>query len=211
MIGIREFILPFTAGAGGTAYAQPSLENIYLEGARAQGGLAGFMHPYTSAPKHARQCRVDAHRARRRPRPRRLLRHRRALFRRARVGGLLLPPAQRRLPHSRDRRHRQLLRRLDRSAAGLVAHVCAHLRARSRSPAGWTPSSAAGRTSPSGPLVRFEVEGQGPGEETRPHRRRSRHGARRRRRRFHCAARRARDHRQRRRRADRARRPIRCT
>ncbi len=51
MIGIREFILPFTAGAGGTAYAQPSLENIYLEGARAQGGLAGFMHPYTSAPK----------------------------------------------------------------------------------------------------------------------------------------------------------------
>ena len=51
MIGIREFILPFTAGGGGTAYAQPSLETIYLEGARAQGGLAGFMHPYTSAPK----------------------------------------------------------------------------------------------------------------------------------------------------------------
>ena len=51
MIGTREFILPFTAGAGGTAYAQPSLENIYLEGARSQGGLAGFMHPYTSAPK----------------------------------------------------------------------------------------------------------------------------------------------------------------
>lgn len=51
MIGLKEFILPMTAGAGGTAYAQPSLENIYLEGARAQGGLAGFMHPYTSAPK----------------------------------------------------------------------------------------------------------------------------------------------------------------
>ncbi len=51
MIGLKEFILPFTAGAGGTAYAQPSLENIYLEGARAQGGLAGFMHPYGSAPK----------------------------------------------------------------------------------------------------------------------------------------------------------------
>jgi TolB protein len=51
MIGVKEFILPFTAGAGGTAYAQHSLENIYLEGARAQGGLAGFMHPYTQSPK----------------------------------------------------------------------------------------------------------------------------------------------------------------
>jgi TolB protein len=51
MIGTREFILPFTAGAAGTAYSQPSLERIYLEGARKQGGLAGFMHPYTSAPR----------------------------------------------------------------------------------------------------------------------------------------------------------------
>ena len=51
MIGLGEFILPFVAGAGGTAYGQPSLDNTYLEGARAQGGLAGFMHPYTSAPK----------------------------------------------------------------------------------------------------------------------------------------------------------------
>jgi TolB protein len=51
MIGTREFILPFVAGAGGTAYGQPSLERIYFEGARAQGGIAGFMHPYTSAPR----------------------------------------------------------------------------------------------------------------------------------------------------------------
>jgi TolB protein len=51
MVGLREFILPLVAGAGGTAYAQPSLENIYLEGARAQGGIAGFMHPYQSAPR----------------------------------------------------------------------------------------------------------------------------------------------------------------
>jgi TolB protein len=51
MIGLREFILPFVGGAGGTAYAQPSLEQIYLEGARAQGGIAGFMHPYQSAPR----------------------------------------------------------------------------------------------------------------------------------------------------------------
>jgi hypothetical protein len=51
MIGLREFILPFVAGAGGTAYGQPSLDNVYLEGARAQGGLGGFMHPYQSTPQ----------------------------------------------------------------------------------------------------------------------------------------------------------------
>ena len=56
MIGLREFILPFVGGAGGTAYGQPSLENIYLEGARAQGGLAGFMHPYQSAPRTPQQA-----------------------------------------------------------------------------------------------------------------------------------------------------------
>jgi Tol biopolymer transport system component len=51
MIGLREFILPFVGGAGGTAYAQPSLEHVYLDGARAQGGLAGFMHPYQGVPR----------------------------------------------------------------------------------------------------------------------------------------------------------------
>ena len=51
MIGIHEFVLPFDSGAGGTPYGQHSLDNPYLEGARAQGGLAGFMHPYTSAPR----------------------------------------------------------------------------------------------------------------------------------------------------------------
>jgi TolB protein len=51
MIGLGEFILPFVGGAGGTAYSQPALDNPYLEGVRAQGGLGGFMHPYTSAPR----------------------------------------------------------------------------------------------------------------------------------------------------------------
>ena len=51
MIGTHEFVLPFVAGAGGTAYAQPSLERMYFDGAHAQGGLAGYMHPYTSAPR----------------------------------------------------------------------------------------------------------------------------------------------------------------
>ena len=51
MIGIHEFVLPFDSGAGGTAYGQHSLDTPYLAGARAQGGLAGFMHPYTNAPR----------------------------------------------------------------------------------------------------------------------------------------------------------------
>jgi TolB protein len=51
MIGTKEFILPFVAGAGGTAYGQHSLERVYFEGAHAQGGLAGYMHPYSSAPR----------------------------------------------------------------------------------------------------------------------------------------------------------------
>jgi TolB protein len=53
MIGIREFTLPFVGGQGGTAYAQPALDNPYLESARAQGGLAGFMHPYQAEPRTA--------------------------------------------------------------------------------------------------------------------------------------------------------------
>jgi TolB protein len=51
MIGVREFTLPFVGGQGGTAYAQPALDNPYLEGARSQGGLAGFMHPYQTPPR----------------------------------------------------------------------------------------------------------------------------------------------------------------
>jgi hypothetical protein len=51
MIGVREFTLPFVGGQRGTAYEQPALDNPYFEGARAQGGLAGFMHPYQSAPR----------------------------------------------------------------------------------------------------------------------------------------------------------------
>lgn len=51
MLGIREFTLPLVGGAGGTAYAQPALDNPYLEQARAQGGLGGFMHPYIQSPR----------------------------------------------------------------------------------------------------------------------------------------------------------------
>ena len=51
MVGVREFTLPFVGGQRGTAYAQPALDEPYVNGARAQGGLAGFMHPYQSPPR----------------------------------------------------------------------------------------------------------------------------------------------------------------
>jgi len=48
MIGISRYVLPFTAGNPGTAYAQPELDIAYLDGARQQGGIAGYVHPYNS-------------------------------------------------------------------------------------------------------------------------------------------------------------------
>ena len=48
MIGISRYVLPFTAGNPGTAYAQPELDFPYLDGARQQGGIAGYVHPYNN-------------------------------------------------------------------------------------------------------------------------------------------------------------------
>ncbi|MEX0906879.1 MAG: CehA/McbA family metallohydrolase [Gemmatimonadota bacterium] len=47
-LGVDEFFLPFTGGAGSTAYAQPTLDLGYIDAAREQGGIAGFVHPFTS-------------------------------------------------------------------------------------------------------------------------------------------------------------------
>ena len=49
MLGITRYVLPFTGGNPNTAYAQPALDGAYLEGAREQGGIAGYVHPYNSA------------------------------------------------------------------------------------------------------------------------------------------------------------------
>lgn len=46
LIGISRYVLPLIAGTPNTAFAQPSLDDPYIDGARAQGGAAGFMHPY---------------------------------------------------------------------------------------------------------------------------------------------------------------------
>ena len=57
LLGIREYVLPFTGGVPGTAYAAPAPDWIYLDAARAQGGIAGFVHPF---PRRVYQPSVAA-------------------------------------------------------------------------------------------------------------------------------------------------------
>ncbi len=46
ILGTSRFILPFTSGVRNTPYSQPELDSRYVDEARAQGGIAGFGHPY---------------------------------------------------------------------------------------------------------------------------------------------------------------------
>ena len=46
LLGIKQFKLPLVGGAPNTPYAQVASDVPYLDDARAQGGIAGFMHPY---------------------------------------------------------------------------------------------------------------------------------------------------------------------
>lgn len=48
LLGVGRYVLPFTGGVRGTPYAQPELDARYVDSARAQGGIAGFGHPYLS-------------------------------------------------------------------------------------------------------------------------------------------------------------------
>jgi TolB protein len=49
LLGIGRYVLPFTSGNPNTAYAQPELDATYLDAAREQGGIAGYLHPYNRA------------------------------------------------------------------------------------------------------------------------------------------------------------------
>ena len=49
LLGISRYVLPFTSGNANTPYAQPELDEKYLDAAREQGGIAGFLHPYNRA------------------------------------------------------------------------------------------------------------------------------------------------------------------
>ena len=111
-------MLPFTAGDPGTAYAQPELDFTYLDGARA-AGRDRRLHASVQRPRPRSRPvgRRIAHRARHRARHGRLLRHRRARLRRARLGRdctTASSTAASALPRLRDR---QLFRRVARPAA----------------------------------------------------------------------------------------------
>ena len=53
LLGISRYVLPFQAGLGNSSYAQPELDAHYIDSARAQGGLAGFVHPYLNPVRDA--------------------------------------------------------------------------------------------------------------------------------------------------------------
>jgi hypothetical protein len=46
LLGIHEYLLPFRSGVGNTAYDAVAPEWTYVDAARAQGGMGGFVHPY---------------------------------------------------------------------------------------------------------------------------------------------------------------------
>jgi TolB protein len=47
LLGIHEFVMPLSAGTGSTVYAPEMPNYSYVDAAHAQGGLAGYMHPYS--------------------------------------------------------------------------------------------------------------------------------------------------------------------
>ena len=46
MLGVTEYVLPFTGGVANTSYRSPGADWKYIDAANTQGGLAGFVHPY---------------------------------------------------------------------------------------------------------------------------------------------------------------------
>jgi TolB protein len=56
LLGIQHFILPLTAGDRNTPYAQPTTGGQYIDAAHAQGGIAGFPHPFVTPPNTPQQA-----------------------------------------------------------------------------------------------------------------------------------------------------------
>jgi Tol biopolymer transport system component len=52
LLGISRFVLPLVGGTGNTAYEQTASDLKYIDAAREQGGIAGFMHPYLNAGRN---------------------------------------------------------------------------------------------------------------------------------------------------------------
>ncbi|MCZ6858081.1 MAG: CehA/McbA family metallohydrolase, partial [Gemmatimonadetes bacterium] len=64
LLGSDHFIMPLIGGAFGTPYAADVLKVRYLDEARAQGGIGGFLHPYNGSvdePAGAAQADIPIH------------------------------------------------------------------------------------------------------------------------------------------------------
>jgi Tol biopolymer transport system component/cyclophilin family peptidyl-prolyl cis-trans isomerase len=48
LLGLSEFVMPLIGGTRATAFADDVLNYPYMEEAREQGGIGGYMHPYAS-------------------------------------------------------------------------------------------------------------------------------------------------------------------
>jgi hypothetical protein len=55
MLGIRAFKLPFSGGTPGTEFDADLRNYPYIDAAREQGGIAGFMHPYNGTVERPAQ------------------------------------------------------------------------------------------------------------------------------------------------------------
>jgi Tol biopolymer transport system component len=51
LLGVKEFIMPLIGGTPWTAFSADVLNYPYLDAARVQGGIGGFMHPYSRPVK----------------------------------------------------------------------------------------------------------------------------------------------------------------
>jgi TolB protein len=167
MLGLKRFILPLVGGASATPYAQPVSDGPYFSGTRAQGGLAGFMHPYLNGddddpaswsgsliPVDVALGRGDFYDvaslySNEEPSTRMYHRFLNAGFRLPATGGTdNFPDVWRDPPPGTDRTY---------------ARVEGPLSVDS-----WLEAVRAGRTfATTGPLVLLDVEGKGPGEELR--------------------------------------------
>ena len=200
MIGIKNYVLPLTGGENNTAYAQVASDVPYLDGARAQGGLAGYMHPYTRAsqnPATPNPAQWDGS----------LIPVDVALGKgdfydvaslysdELGLGGDVLPVPQLWLPPAGNRRHGQFSRRLARPAAGHRSNVRkGHRAAQRRVVAGRRESRSHVRHDRSADLP--DSERTRSGRRAAARRVRAAGGIRQGGRRLHRAARQTRDHRQ---------------
>lgn len=49
LLGVSRFVMPLIGGASNTPFAEDVLNADYLEAARVQGGIGGFMHPFSGS------------------------------------------------------------------------------------------------------------------------------------------------------------------